>query len=70
MTRQDGKATIIPAYDKDGKHWTTQYIQENGEKRFAKDARKKDCRRLRHRRQPQRLGLPQLPPLIAATSKT
>jgi len=42
-TGQDGKATIVPAYDADGKHWTTQYIQEDGSKRFAKDGRKKGC---------------------------
>jgi len=42
-TGQDGKATIVPAYDAEGKHWTTQYIQEDGSKRFAKDGRKKGC---------------------------
>lgn len=35
--------TIIPAQDIQGKHWTSQYIQEDGTKRFAKDSRKDGC---------------------------
>ncbi len=33
----------LPAIDADGKHWTTQYIQEDGTKRFAKDSHKEGC---------------------------
>jgi len=36
MTDKNGKTTFIPAYDESGKHWTTQYVQEDGNKRFAK----------------------------------
>lgn len=43
MTDRDGKTTYIPATDADGKQWTTQYIQEDGTKRFAKDSRKEGC---------------------------
>ena len=43
MTDHDGKTTYIPAIDADGKQWTTQYIQEDGTKRFAKDSRKEGC---------------------------
>lgn len=42
-TSKDGTATIIPAYDITGKQWTTQYIQPDGKKLFAKDARKEGC---------------------------
>lgn len=42
-TSKDGNATIIPAYDIDGKQWTTQYIQPDGTKLFAKDAKKEGC---------------------------
>lgn len=41
---QKGDNTIhIPAIDTSGKHWTTQYIQEDGTKRFAKDSHKEGC---------------------------
>nr|WP_229202225.1 zincin-like metallopeptidase domain-containing protein [Pseudoduganella aquatica] len=43
LTDKDGKTTYIPATDADGKQWTTQYIQEDGTKRFAKDSRKAGC---------------------------
>lgn len=33
----------LPAIDASGKHWTTQYIQEDGTKRFAKDSHKEGC---------------------------
>jgi len=41
----DGKdGTIhLPAIDAQGQHWTTQYIQEDGTKRFAKDSHKEGC---------------------------
>lgn len=35
--------TVIPAQDVHGKHWTSQYIQEDGTKRFAKDSKKDGC---------------------------
>lgn len=38
----DGKTTCIPAVDADGKLWSMQYIQEDGTKRFAKNAARKD----------------------------
>jgi len=43
MTDKKGKTTFISALDTKGKHWTTQYIQEDGIKRFAKDGRKTGC---------------------------
>jgi len=43
FTDSEGKETYIPAIDADGKQWTTQYIQEDGTKRFAKDSRKEGC---------------------------
>jgi phage/plasmid primase-like uncharacterized protein len=43
LTDKSGKTTYIPATDAAGKQWTTQYIQENGTKRFAKDSRKEGC---------------------------
>lgn len=43
LTDRDGKTTYIAAIDVNGKQWTTQYIQENGTKRFAKDSRKEGC---------------------------
>lgn len=43
FTDRDGKTTYVPATDADGKQWTTQYIKENGTKRFAKDSRKVGC---------------------------
>lgn len=33
----------LPAIDTQGKHWTTQYVQEDGTKRFAKDSHKEGC---------------------------
>ena len=42
MDGRDG--TIhLPAIDTQGTHWTTQYIQEDGTKRFAKDSHKEGC---------------------------
>jgi putative DNA primase/helicase len=43
LTDAEGKRTFIPATDANGKQWTTQYIQEDGTKRFAKDSRKEGC---------------------------
>lgn len=43
FTDQEGQTTYIPALDINGKQWTTQYIQEDGTKRFAKDSRKEGC---------------------------
>ncbi|WP_426107441.1 zincin-like metallopeptidase domain-containing protein [Massilia sp. TSP1-1-2] len=43
LTDKDGKKTYVPAIDVDGKHWTTQYIKEDGTKRFAKDSKKEGC---------------------------
>ncbi len=43
MTDREGQMTYIPAFDKDGKQWTMQYIQEDGTKRFAKDSKKEGC---------------------------
>ena len=43
LTDKDGKKTYVPATDVDGKHWTTQYIKEDGTKRFAKDSKKEGC---------------------------
>ena len=41
----DGKDSVIhlPAIDAKGTHWTTQYIQDDGTKRFAKDSQKEGC---------------------------
>ena len=33
----------LPAIDANGKHWTTQHIQEDGTKRYAKDSHKEGC---------------------------
>ena len=38
-----GEQTVIPGYDAAGKHWTTQYVQADGRKRFARDSRKEGC---------------------------
>lgn len=43
FTDKDGQKTFIPAYDVHGKQWTMQYINEDGTKRFAKNARKEGC---------------------------
>ncbi|MDX6018608.1 zincin-like metallopeptidase domain-containing protein [Shewanella indica] len=43
LTDKNGQTTYIPAIDAGGKQWTTQYIQANGTKRFAKDSRKEGC---------------------------
>lgn len=40
---QDGKTLCVPAQDAEGKIWTVQYINEDGTKRFAKEARKHGC---------------------------
>lgn len=42
-TDAEGKETIVPAYDIKARHWTSQYIQEDGRKRFAKESRKEGC---------------------------
>ena len=41
----DGKdgSIHLPAIDAQGQHWTTQYIHEDGTKRFAKDSHKEGC---------------------------
>ena len=39
-TNKRGDVTILPAYDAEGKQWTTQYIQADGQKKFATGARK------------------------------
>lgn len=42
--RTDGSGTLfVPALDASGKHWTTQYIQPDGTKRFARESRKEGC---------------------------
>lgn len=43
FTDKEGQKTYIPAYDVQGKQWTMQYINEDGTKRFAKNARKEGC---------------------------
>lgn len=43
MTDKEGKKTYLPATDANGRHWSMQYIQEDGTKRFAKDSRKEGC---------------------------
>ena len=43
FTDKEGQKTFIPAYDVQGKQWTMQYINEDGTKRFAKNARKEGC---------------------------
>ena len=43
FTDREQRTTIIPAIDVDNKLWSMQYIQEDGTKRFAKDARKEGC---------------------------
>ncbi|PVZ82674.1 DNA primase [Serratia sp. S1B] len=43
FTDNCGDKTYIPAYDVSGKQWTMQYINEDGTKRFAKNARKEGC---------------------------
>ena len=43
FTDEEGQTTYIPAIDVDGKQWTTQYILEDGTKRFAKNSRKDGC---------------------------
>lgn len=43
FTDRDNKTTFIPVIDTEGKQWSTQYIQEDGTKRFAKDSRKEGC---------------------------
>jgi antirestriction protein ArdC/phage/plasmid primase-like uncharacterized protein len=43
FTDREGRTTYVPATDADGKQWTTQYIQEDGTKRFAKGSRKSGC---------------------------
>ncbi len=39
-TDKSGRGTCIPVVDANGKQWSTQYIQEDGTKRFAKDSKK------------------------------
>jgi phage/plasmid primase-like uncharacterized protein/antirestriction protein ArdC len=43
FTDSQGLVTFVPAYDTAGNHWTTQYIQPDGTKRFASNSRKKGC---------------------------
>lgn len=42
-TNKAGDTAYIPAYDAEGKHWTTQYVNKDGRKRFAKNSRKEGC---------------------------
>lgn len=42
-TNKAGDTAFIPAYDAEGKHWTTQYVNNDGRKRFAKNSRKEGC---------------------------
>lgn len=37
------RLTVVPAYDLNGKLWTVQYVQADGEKFFASDARQSGC---------------------------
>jgi phage/plasmid primase-like uncharacterized protein len=43
LTDRVGLETYVQATDAEGKHWTMQYIQRDGTKRFAKDSRKEGC---------------------------
>jgi putative DNA primase/helicase len=42
-TDKENKITYIPAYDSTGKQWSTQYINEDGQKRFEKGGKKTGC---------------------------
>ena len=42
-TDKDNKVTYVPAYDSDGKQWSTQYINDDGQKRFEKGSKKTGC---------------------------
>lgn len=42
-TDKDNKVTYVPAYDSDGKQWSTQYIKEDGQKGFEKGSKKTGC---------------------------
>lgn len=43
FTDAAARTTFLPAIDANGKLWSTQYIQEDGTKRFAKNSRKEGC---------------------------
>lgn len=43
FTDSQGQKTFIPAFDVSGKQWSMQYIDEAGNKRFAKESRKSGC---------------------------
>lgn len=43
LTDQDGRITVVPGMDTEGKLWTMQTIYEDGTKRFARDSRKEGC---------------------------
>ncbi len=43
FTDNGNKTTFIPVHDVEGKQWATQYIQEDGTKRFPKGSRKEGC---------------------------
>jgi len=43
FTDREKRTTFIPAIDVENRIWSMQYIQEDGTKRFAKDARKEGC---------------------------
>ena len=43
LTDNEGLKTYVPAIDANGKQWTTNYIQAEGTKRFAKHSRKEGC---------------------------
>lgn len=40
LVGKDDKTMFVPATDADGKVWTVQYINEDGQKRFAKESKK------------------------------
>ena len=41
--RVDGDCLVIPLYDRDGKIWSLQYINKEGEKRFLSGGKTKGC---------------------------
>lgn len=43
FTDRTGKRTCVPVVDTEGRQWSMQYIEENGARRFAQDARRDGC---------------------------
>ena len=43
FTDTAGRRTFVPAYDIEGKQWTTQTIEHDGSKRFRSNSRKEGC---------------------------